>query len=85
MHKASQDMLPLAIQNTFVKHNENDHHTRQANKFKQIYARTSMKARALSIVGVKLWNALSCEMRDNRSFTKFKQQSRTYFLNSYNL
>ena len=83
MFRANKNKLPPKIQAIFVKHNENDYCTRQIRNFKQRFARTSLKARACSIIGVILWNNLSCEFKDCNTLHSFKRKLKFNILSSY--
>ena len=46
--------------------------TRQRDKFKQMYVRTTLKAMCMTTVGVKLWNSLFACLRNFKNNSMFK-------------
>ena len=66
MFKLYYGKLPTLLQSRF-RRSENIHNTRSRNTFIVRYSRTNLKAMSISVWGVKLWNALSVNIKEIRS------------------
>lgn len=86
MFKAYNNMLPLGLQKMFTLNKQTDTIvTRQQNKFKIIYSRTSVKAHSLSVAGPKLWNSLPIDIMSCNKISVFKAKIKSFYLQNYKL
>ena len=83
LFKAKHNSLPVNVQKLFSLNFDNIHITRQNNLFKVKYARTSLKAKCVSICGVKLWNSLPTDVSNCHSLMKFKKLLKSQYLACY--
>ena len=84
MYKAYHNSLPLKVQTFFQIGNCIDFYsTRQQNKFRVNFVRTTMKANCLSVAGVRVWNELPQIIRSSYSMNAFKNEVKQYYINSY--
>ena len=70
MYKANTHKLPLNIQQLFSVDEFTYYNTRQLKNMKQVYIRTTLKSKCISICGVKLWNSLT-EKKKNSYWTLY--------------
>jgi hypothetical protein len=82
MYKAHKYVLPNNLQILFIC-NEDNHNTRQRNKFKQKYVRTKQKQMCMSVYGAKLWNSISKEIKNSKTLYSFKTTFKYYLLSKY--
>ena len=64
MFNLFHDILPIQLQRRFTKYS-NVHSTRQNKSFVMVQVRTNLKAMCLSVYGLKLWNTLSDDIKNN--------------------
>ena len=84
MFKAYHNELPPNVQNHFeVGSCANIYGTRQKDKFKTNYVRTSLKSNCVSGVAVKIWNSLPEKIRSSITLYAFKNKLKQYFLVTY--
>ena len=76
--------LPTLLQSRF-KRSQTIHNTRSRNTFVVRYSRTNLKAMCISVLGVKLCNALPVYIKEIRSLYIFKIKAKAYFLSYYNV
>ena len=79
MYKAYINMLPMNMQNLFVRSLET-RHTRQESIFKRMYVRTETKSMSSSVYGVKFWNSLNNDLRSSGIYTFSKHVIRILVL-----
>ena len=70
MYKANTHKLPINIQQLFSVDEFTYYNTRQLKNMKQVYIRTTLKSKCISICGVKLWNSLT-EKKKNSYWTLY--------------
>ena len=85
MYKANKKMLPLNIQRLFSVDEVTYYNTRQLKNMKQVYIRTTLKSKCISICGVKLWNSLKMDLRNSTSLPRFKKEYKKSLLQNYDL
>ena len=85
MYKANNKMLPLNIQRLFSVDEVTYYNTRQLKNMKQVYIRTTLKSKCISICGVKLWNSLKMDLRNSTSLPRFKKEYKKSLLQNYDL
>ena len=74
--KARHKILPTKVQNNFTFNTDQFYNTRSRQKvdFVALRARTMLKSMCVSLRGVRLWNNLSCEIRNCSSIERFKNK-----------
>ena len=85
MFKANNELLPDNLKKFFNVKYTMFHVTRQSNKLKHVYARTTLKAKCTSVYGVKLWNSLDESIRSSVTMQNLKKRYKMYFLEEYKL
>ena len=85
MYKANKKMLPLNIQRLFSVDEVTYYNTRQLTNMKQVYIRTTLKSKCISICGVKLWNSLKMDLRNSTTLPRFKKEYKNSLLRNYDL
>ena len=83
MFKAHKGILPKNLQKLFKYHGENDYCTRQFSKMKVESARTVVKTKSISIIGVKVWNELDMMLRSQNNVHKFKRLFKSKIIGAY--
>ena len=83
MYKVKHCSLPSGIQTFFQINYGKTYFTRQIDKFNVTYARTSLKAKCVSIYGVKLWNSLHENLRKCSSYPSFKTNLKKNYISKY--
>ena len=84
MYKADKKTLPKNLQTLFLDNTVNmNYNMRNKRKYYQKYVRTKQKQMCLSVHGVKLWNSLDSEIRQNKTIYSFKAKYKYFLLNSY--
>ena len=83
MYRVNNGTLPRNIQRLFNLNIDSTYTTRQRNKFKVCYARTSVKASCPSVSGVRLWNNLDPSICQCNSLDLFKKLLRQQILLTY--
>ena len=73
MYKVKHNSLPSGMQAFFQINYVNKYFTRQIDKFCVTFARTTLKAKCVSVYGVKLWNSLDVNLRKCSSYPSSKQ------------
>ena len=58
IYQANKRLLPNNLQLLFNKGSDKTREARQSKNLRQVFSRTTLKARCLSICGIKLWNSL---------------------------
>ena len=84
MFKLYYGKLTTLLQSRF-KRSENIHNTRSRNTFIVRYSRTNLKAVCISVWGVKLWNALTVNIKQIKSLYTYKIKVKAYLLSYYNV
>ena len=79
MYKAKYNLLPKNILKVFHSRDEYCHVTRQRDKFKRMYVRTTLKAICMTTVGVNLWNSLSACLRKCQNNSMLKKVQIIYY------
>ena len=82
MYKAKKK-LPLNIQRLFSVDEVTYYNTRQLKNMKQVYIRTTLKSKCISICGVKLWNSLKRYLRKSTSLPRFKKEYKKSLFQNY--
>lgn len=82
VYKAHVNSLPHNLQNRYQTR-ESNYELRRTNVFKHKFARTNFRAFSISIVGIKLWNALPQNLTDILTFSHFKRKLKEYLQNRY--
>ena len=72
MFKARINKLPVKVQEKFSLNINTNYSLRSVNKFKVKYVRTALKAKTLSIYGVKIFNTISFDMNKATNVLRFK-------------
>ena len=85
MYKANTKMLPLNIQRLFSVDEVTYYNTRQLKNMKQVYIRTILKSKYISICGVKLCNLLIMDLRNSTTLPRFKKGYKKSLLRNYDL
>ena len=85
MFKANNELLSGNRQQFFNVKYTMLHVTRQSNKLKHVYARTTLKAKCISVYDVKLWNSLDESIRSSVTIKNLKKLYKMYFLEEYKL
>ena len=84
MFKAGKNELPINILSCFqlvkVTHS---HNTRQRNDFSVKYCRTKLKSFTISLVGPKLWNEISDNLKKVDNYILFKKLCKLEIIESY--
>lgn len=82
MYKAHHKMLPVNLQNRFIKR-ESTYNLRGMDTFVYQGFRTKSKERCISIQGVKIWNNLDDEFKISKSLHIFKTKVKLSLLRKY--
>ena len=85
IYKANTFFLPLNIQRLFSVDEVTYYNTRQLTNMKQVYIRTTLKSKCISIGGVKLWNSLKMDLRNSITLSRFKKEYKNSLLRNYDL
>ena len=81
MYKAFHFELPINLQNMFIIDKSIYYDTRSKFNFKLRYVRTKLKSMCVSVLGVKLWNALDDKVKSIQKFFLFKKTVKNdYFI-----
>ena len=84
MYKAFNNLLPCNIQSLFVNVSQiHSHGTRQQLQMYNKSSRTNVKCMSVSVIGVKMWNALDNEIKLCDNFSKYKYQLKQFYVNKY--
>ena len=83
MYKVKHGSLPFVKQAFFQINYVNKYFTRQIDKFYGTFSRTTLKAKFVSIYGVKLWNSLDVNLRKCSSYPSFKTNLKRNFISKY--
>ena len=71
--------LPEVFINYFV---SNNHNTRNASKLHKSYKRTNYVKHTLSNKGIDIWNGLETKLKNIKSYTSYKRETKKYYLQS---
>ena len=74
--------LHIHLQNRFTRYSTT-RSTRRINTFVMVQSRANIKAKCLSVYGVKLWNYLSTNLRDCNIVINFKKNLKKYLIYIY--
>ena len=84
IYNAYHNKLPTNVQKYFsFGMDVHSYNTRQAHNFSVIYRRTTIKSMCLTCVGVKLWNSMNKDMKECKSYCKFKRIYTNLLLDRY--
>jgi len=83
MFKAKNKMLPSNIQKFFCIAKKHSYFTRSNKHFQSKFARTAVKSKCASIVGVTYWNKLTDEFRNCVRQSLFVKKLKLHILESY--
>ena len=83
MFKAKNVELPTNLQSLFAMKNINNYKTRNQSNFVVNYSRCKIKSSCLSIIGVRLWNAINNNLKQCDSVVKFKTQLKKSYVIEY--
>ena len=83
MYKARMNKLPSNVQEKFSTNIGMKYSLRSINKFKVNFVRTSLKARTISVYGVKVFNKLAINIVEAKHEQKFKALFKKSLLNKY--
>lgn len=83
MFKANNKLLPDNLQFFFNAKYTTPYVTRQRNKLKHVYARTTLKAKCISVYGIKLWNCLDEHIKRSLTVRNLKKQYKNYLIEEY--
>ena len=73
--------LPKYFTDYYVTNNKvHDHNTRNASKLHKSYSRTNYVKHSLCNNGVDIWNKLTPDLKNTKSYDIFKKKSKNYFL-----
>ena len=73
--------LPKYFTNYYVTNNKvHDHNTQNASKLHKSYSRTNYVKHSLCNNGVDIWNKLTPDLKNTKSYDIFKKKSKNYFL-----
>ena len=75
MFKAKNIELPTNLQELFGTKIDKRYLTRKQNNFIVQYSKSRVKSMCLSILGVKLWNALDDDLKECNLLVKFKKST----------
>ena len=81
--KAFSLQLPCNLQSKFELIKYDNYTLRSYNKFKMKYAKTSLKAKSISVYGVKIFNALPKEISRLSVFSIFKRKYKALLISQY--
>ena len=84
MFKARLNKLPKNVQEKFSVKVDIKYGLRNSHKFKVNFVRTSLKARTISVYGVKIFYKLSNEIIGAKNELRFKALFKQSLLNKYN-
>jgi hypothetical protein len=83
MFKAFSLQLPCNLQRKFELAKYENYTLRSLNKFKIKYTKTALKAKSISIYGVKIFNALPKEISNITVFAIFKKKYKSQLISQY--
>ena len=83
MFKAKNMELPINLQELFCTKKDKRYITRKQNNFIVQFSKTRVKSRYLSILGVKLWNALDDDLKKCNLLVEFKKVLKSTYLDNY--
>ena len=83
MYKAFHFELPINLQNMFIIDKSIYYDTRSKFNFKLRYVRTKLKSMCVSVLGVKLWNALDDKVKSIQIFLLFKKTVKNEYFIKY--
>ena len=83
MFKAKNMELPINRQKLFCTKKDKRYITRKQNNFIVQYSKSRVKSMCLSILGVKLWNALDDDLKECNLLAKFKKVLKSTYLDNY--
>ena len=83
MFKAKNIELPINLQELFGTKIDKRYVTRKQNNFIVQYSKSRVKSMCLSILGVKLWNALDDDLKECNPLVKFKKVLKSTYLDKY--
>ena len=85
MHKAYYRQLPVQLQSKFITGNPKYNvYTRQANKFRSVYSRTTVRHHGVVVKGPKLWNSLPLDITCIHHIDRFKAKLKLFLASGYN-
>ena len=84
MFKARTKKLPLTVQEKFNLNVNANYSWRSVNKFKAKVVRTSLKAKTLSIYGVKIFNKIGFDINEATNLVRFEALFKKCLLEKYN-
>ena len=84
MFKANNELLLGNLQQFFNVKYTMLHVTCQSSKLKHVYARTTLKAKCISVYGVKLWKSLDESIRSSVTIQNLKNYIKCISLKSIN-
>ena len=85
MHKAYYCQLPVQLQNRFIIGNlKYNIITRQANKFRIAYSRTTSRYQGVVVKGPKLWNSLPPGISCIDQLDRFRTRLKLFLTSGYN-
>ena len=84
MFKARTKKLPLNVQEKFSLNINANYSLRSVNKFKVKFVRTSLKAKTLSIYGVKIFNKIGFDINKATNLVRFKALFKKCLFEKYN-
>ena len=81
MYNISRGLHPLNFANMFRMNSDvHSHNTRQRDNLHVIQHRTLTREGCIRIFGVKLWNAISDELKHSEIIHKFKRNYNNYLI-----
>ena len=84
MFKFVHNMLPKKFSNYFTTVDQiHSHNTRSSSNYVVPYARTASRAGNLQVLGSRLWNSLSDELKEEKSLSTFKRKLKIGYLLKY--
>ena len=85
MYKAEKKLLPLNILNLFSFQVSTNYNTRNRNKIRQKFARTTLKSMCISVHGIKLWNDLNENIKKCENVKLFVKYYKLEIINRYKI
>ena len=84
MHKVKLKLLPNKILDRYSLYcNVGQYSLRRQDKFRTIYARTTLKQKCLSHLGVRLYNDIPKSITSSQSINIFKLSLKKHIINQY--
>ena len=85
VYRAKHDLLPVNLLKLLKLENNEHYYTKNSNSFLLKYARTNVKKRCISVLGIKLFNGVDISITNSKTVKEFVRKFKCKLRTDYSL